>query len=574
MSTNVNLPARHRDAGMSLVELLVSIVISGTLVTAIALGFSVIARNHQPTLDRVAESKDISFIQAWIPVDLASSVTVDTSPTAQPAANGPAAVTLPGTNVMTIERKDLTIPNAPNYLVAYRYVNVGDEWQLIRYEIKNPGLPTQTVESTGVAHELAPPPAGWSPDKEPTHAIDVQGRNALVVLRKSGMNINVTFRGGDEYSTGGAGLGPGDTLPDASGGFVDPKSPPSRCGGNLTLVLDRSGSIGTALPLVKAAAKSIIDNFQGTPTRLRIVTFETNAAAFAPPTWNAAPIDMLNLTDSAKTTLKDQIDAITLGNGTNWEAGLRMAMTDWTNKVNILKSPNAPDTVIFVTDGDPTRYLTNTGSAASGQTTAYYYQQAKEVSDKKAEFSVTMKGIYVYAAAAPSTSSQDRLKGIVGPVEWDGKPFNEGNAKSADFFTGSFDQLGDIFQEIFAGDCGGTVTIQKRFDNGGVISAPSAGIYHYSTAAPYSYSNKLNASLVRSLTFDFPLDNGAIWVPINEDPITGYALDRVECYVRGTLVPTRVRSYVDAQGQPVTNGREIQVIPNEAMSCLFISVPA
>jgi prepilin-type N-terminal cleavage/methylation domain-containing protein len=563
---------RGRDAGMSLVELLVSIVISGTLVTAVALGFSVIARNHQPTLDRVAESKDISFIQAWVPLDLASSVTVDTSPTLQPASSQ----TLPGTNVMTIERKDLTSPGAPNYFVAYRYVHVGEEWQLIRYEIKNRGLATETVESTGVAHELAAPPPGWTPDVAPKHAIDVTGRNPVVVLRKSGQDVTVTFRGGDQYSTGGAGLGPGETLPDANGGFVDPKSPPSRCGGNLTLVLDRSSSIGTALSKVKTAAKSIVANFQGTPTKLRIVTFDTNAQAFEPTTWNGAAIDMLNLTDAEKSALNTRIDNITLGSGTNWEAGLRMAMTDWNVMNAVNKSPNAPDTVLFMTDGDPTRYLDNSGVAKNGQNTTFYYNEAKAISDLKAQFSISMKGIYVYAASSPSTASKDRLKGIVGPVEWTGgttNPVTLANARSADFFTGDFDQLGDIFQQIFAGDCGGTVTIQKRFDSGSGLVAPTAGVYHYSSASP-AYSNEINASIAPSITFDFPVDGGSTWVAINEDPIVGYQLDRVDCYSRGVLQPTRVRTYVDANNVTVTNGFEIQVVANEAMSCLFISVPS
>ena len=157
-STSAAPKRRRNDAGFTLPEVLVAMVVSGLLVTSMAAAFSTIIRAQGPAMDRIAQSKDITFVQTWLPIDLASSKELYKDPDHQPAA-----IPLPGTNVVTIRRVDLDTPGAPDILIAYRYVHdVADsEWQLVRYEIRNPGQPDEYVKTAGVAHSLPAPPPGW-----------------------------------------------------------------------------------------------------------------------------------------------------------------------------------------------------------------------------------------------------------------------------------------------------------------------------------------------------------------------------------------------------------------------------
>lgn len=309
------------DRGMTLVELLLTVTILGIIMSSLAAAVIVMLRTEAPTRDRISESKDVTFLQAWIPTDLASAVSRNVEPTYQPANN----TKLPGTNVITITRPDLS--NGGTYVtISYRYVHDGDEWQLRRYEIRNPNSTTPTVTQVGVAHELAAPPATWNPSQAPVHAVMVTARNQ-VVLRPIGEDIDVTFASGDAFTTGGAGLSSEDALPtNYTGGIVDPAAPPSRCGGTVTIVLDTSSSIPTQngqTALVNAAL-GFIDAYTGTPTYMRIVGFDVSAYAYYPTTAGQY-VNILN-PSSALTAMRTKVDAQDTssgrwGNGTNWEDG-------------------------------------------------------------------------------------------------------------------------------------------------------------------------------------------------------------------------------------------------------------
>jgi hypothetical protein len=552
---------------MTLVELLLTVTILGIIMSSLAAAVIVMLRAEAPTRDRISESKDVTFLQAWIPTDLASAVSRNVEPTYQPANN----TNLPGTNVITITRPDLS--NGGTYVtISYRYVHDGDEWQLRRYEIRNPNGTTPTVTQVGVAHELAAPPATWNPSQAPVHAVTVTARNQ-VVLRPIGEDIDVTFASGEEFTTGGAGLSSEDALPtNYTGGIVDPAAPPSRCGGTVTIVLDTSGSIpwqNGQTALVNAAL-GFIDAYTGTPTYMRIVGFDISAYSYYPTTAGQY-INILN-PSSALTSMRAKVDAQDTssgrwGNGTNWEDGL------WQAFRNNAGTPYSqlPELVVFISDGEPNRNRTNIPTDGDTRYNSTDLSRAVTAANYGRGTGSRIVGVLVGNDA--NSTNQDRMRSVVGPVNWNGTgPTNLGNAAAADFFlptnSASFAQLGNVLRAISAAQCGGTVTVQKRVEVGGVLTETS-GTWNYTTEVGV---RELDLAQTSSITFDYTFATGSTTrtVQISETPVAGYVFVRADCTSGGVALPAQ-RMSSPTDGSP---GVVITLTPDEAISCIMVSRPA
>ena len=559
----------QRDRGMTLVELLITVTILGIIMTSLSAAMIVILRTERPIKDHLSESKDITFLQAWIPNDLASASSRNIDPLHQPSPR----TTLPGTNVLTLNRADISTSDVTtNYVVSYRYVQVGEEWQLQRYEIRNVGLTTQTLTKVGVAHQLAAPPATWNPTQSPIHAVTVTSRNQ-VVLRPIGEDVQVTFGSGEEFTTGGAGLSSQDQLPtDYTGGIIDPSAPPTRCGGTVTVVLDTSSSIpsqGGATSLVNAAL-GFIDAFSGTPTYLRIVGFDISAYSYYPTTAGQY-VNILNPSTNltAMRTKVDNQDLSTArwGSGTNWEDGLWQAFRTTSGTA----FSQLPELVVFISDGEPNRNRTNAPNDGDARFNTSDLSRAVTAANYGRGTGARIVGILVGNDA--STTNQGRMKSVVGNVVWNGTgPTNPGNATAADFFlpanSASFAQLGNVLRSISAAVCGGTVTVQKRIEQAGVLSE-ATGTWSYTTDVGV---RDLDTSQSSSATFDFTFPNGTTTrtVQITETPKSGYTFVRAECSSAGTALPaSRLQSPSD--GSP---GVIVTLTPDEAVSCLMVSRPS
>src|SRR3954447_7459606 len=81
---------QHRDSGMTLPELLVSVTLTGILMSSLALATNVMLSNHDNTLGRTNNSRSEQNVGLFMPTDLASSESEDTDPAAQPCGPTPA----------------------------------------------------------------------------------------------------------------------------------------------------------------------------------------------------------------------------------------------------------------------------------------------------------------------------------------------------------------------------------------------------------------------------------------------------------------------------------------------------
>ena len=613
-----------RDGGFTLPELLIAMMISGILIVSISMAFTTVLRTQAQATDRLAESKDITFVQTWLPVDLASATKTFTM-VEEPALLTELAshvppmkynTVLPGVNVLTVIRPDLEAGAGTYYLVAYRYHEVNGKWQLSRFEIRNPGATngTETVKTVGVAHEVPAPPVGWDPlTQKPTFAVEVTSRNGLVI-RPIGEDVTVNFESGNNFQTGGAGLSAENQLPaDYSGGLTNPSAPPSRCGGRIALVIDTSGSvpIGFGGIPTEQAAVGFLDGFLGTPTTISLNGFDRESygmvfngsqavgtvarnssngtrAPFVSVLNPGASVDAMKkrVTDldnldgawpggGANITQRDpngdRIMWDQVGEGTNWEDGLYIL----TNQAN--GTPygiDIPDLVVFITDGEPTMVRAADGTATSASNSDAATKAATIANQLRSNGARTI-GIMVGDKSGNSTYVDYLKKVVAGTVAasipWNGSvnpdgSVNVGNAAQADLFKGGFNKLGSILRSIMIAECGGTLTVQKRIDTGAGLENPASGKWSYTIA---SGVRELDRAKTSSITFDYSFGPGETskTVQVTEATVAGFVWDRAECTAGG--IP--VSAVPNADGKP---GATITIAPDQAVSCLMISRPA
>ena len=238
-----------------------------------------------------------------------------------------------------------------------------------------------------VLHDVPAPPVGqtWTPGvTSPTWVMlvglatdpsDPTGTTPLdpTYKTKNGRKVTVTINGGGTAAGGGGGQ---DVITLSAGGtdrvanlatsnLIDVPTfaaTRSRCGGNFGMVVDTSGSIGsTNMASVRSGITAFVNTFAGTPIKLQIVRFSTNATTLGAGSGWSRYYDMLVESDVAD--LKTQVAGLVSSGYTNYEDALfRM----FQNSDGTVQS-TLPDTLIFFTDGIPnyTRLNSTTGTAAA-----------------------------------------------------------------------------------------------------------------------------------------------------------------------------------------------------------------
>ena len=607
---------RRRDAGFTLPEMLISVAISGILIVAIAMAFTTVLQTEASASSRLAESKDITFVQTWLPVDLSSAIgSYDQADDASlaaalatPVPGGPPAMSVThdfgpdSTNVLTLVRPDLDAGTNVYYIVTYRYEQVNGEWRISRYEIRNPGTPSETVKTVGVAYEVPQPPAGWVPKTPPTFAAEVIARTQYI--RPVGEDVKFKFESGKTFVSGGGGLSAQNELDsNGNGGLKNPSAPPSRCGGRIALVIDTSGSVpaGNGDEATEDAAEGFIRGFSGTPTTLSLNGFDMEAYGmgittgskvnngvrspylslldpgptvenlvkrvtdldnFGPPSWPGAGGGPTSTKQAQRDPNGDGIhwDQIytDVKSGTNWEDGLWNVFRD---SAGNYYGTEQPELLVFITDGEPNLVRTASGGWADASETAAT-DAAVAVARRAKSDGTRVIGVMV-GGKSTDTGKVNQLKRVVGELEYS-PALN--NAGTASLFKGQFSELGSILRSIMIAECGGTLTVQKRIDTGSGLVKPATGIWTMSAAG--LGDRDLNVEETSSVTFDYGFGAGETSKTVQvTEAGAGFVYDRTECTANGVSVPV---------GPPEvagTAGFSVELRPDKAVSCLMISRP-
>ena len=394
---------------MTLPELLISMVITGMVMAGLMAAATVMLRQVDNTEGRTNNARSEQNINLWMPTDLTSAESVDKLPGSVPCGGVlqgacPPGVDLRGSNALMLAWSGKEYDNASNTVVktltvvSYRVVREDSgEFRLYRVACVSIDLAQATCTTMVVLRELDPPPltVEWRPGvtvpswvisvTDALFAEDVSGVGDEVdppdpgYRNKGAQRLVVTINGGGDVAGDGGGqkqisLSAGGTNREIGLATDDLTGTPnftaarSRCGGNFGMVVDHSGSISQSeLTSIKSGIRSFIDTFAGTPIKLQVVIFDNTALTLGSGAEWSKYFNMLDDADVA--TLKGLVgdpavttSGIQRGSGTNWEDGLFRMLR---NSDGTLQ-PQLPNTVIFFTDGVPTksRLDSTTASAA------------------------------------------------------------------------------------------------------------------------------------------------------------------------------------------------------------------
>src|SRR4051794_31593015 len=402
---------QHHDSGMTLPELLVSVTLTGILMSSLALATNVMLSNHDNTLGRANNSRSEQNVGLFMPTDLASSESENTDPDAVPcgpesgadhllgtaddvpAPPCPPGAVIGGSNALLLTWTGSVVigGNAVATLtkVSFRVVLVGTEYQLVRVKCDYVGTDPATCNTQIVLHDLTPPPVGVTfipgvtkPDwiitvSKATDPLDTSGASAVPVVdpglkNKNGQRVVVTVNGGGGGSSASGGqsqifLSAGGTNRESGLATDDLNGAPtftaarSRCGGNIGMVVDTSGSISaTQMTSIRNGIQNFLNEFAGTPVKLEVVTFsDTGHILGSSAAGEAKWYDML--VDSDVAALKTLVGGLSSGGRTNWEdAFMRML-----RNVDGTIPAQMPSKVIFFTDGVPTTNRINSTSSTA-----------------------------------------------------------------------------------------------------------------------------------------------------------------------------------------------------------------
>jgi hypothetical protein len=453
---------------MTLPELLISVVLTGVLMTAITASITVVLAQGKNTLGRANNARSEQSVNIWLPTDLASAEGVDNTGSAKPCGDTtrtppdppcPAGADVGGSNAIMLTWTG-SQPGAGGVAVptqtraSYRYVQVGTEYQLIRVACTSVnGAPPTCVVNT-VLHDLDAPPIGihYTPGvdapswvmvvSQALNPADTSGSTPAptddpTFKSKNGQRVLVTINGGGGLADAGGGtqqisLSAGgtersSTLATSSVSFDQTLTAArSRCGGNYGMIIDTSGSIGaTNMGIVRTAISSMVDTFAGTPVKLELSQFSTLAKILGADITGTRYFDMLKESDvsdlkkyinGGTTSANVAVPALASTGATNYEDALyRMfRKTDGTIQAML------PQKVIFFTDGIPNYTRLNAGgTTAQPAATAFpddtglavangsdYAQVAWNRANRVArEFGVQVDFIGVFVGADTTASS-------------------------------------------------------------------------------------------------------------------------------------------------------------------------
>lgn len=376
---------------MTLPEVTISVVITGIVVATLSMATTVILRQMDNTEGRTNNARSEQNVGLFMPADLSSAETVDTTPGAVPCGPTPAcpaSANIGGSNALMLTWTGSVFDVGTNAMVStltvvsYRVVQTVDgEFQMVRVECYSVGGGAPSCETRIVLRELDAPPNGteWIPGvtapawimtvSQAAAADDTSGPGVTTPVvdpglqNKNAQRVVVTINGGGDVAGAGGGqnqisLSAGGTNRDTNLTTDDLAGAPtftaarSRCGGNFGIIADTSGSIGdTNMAKVRTGVTEFIKAFEGTPVKVQVVVFDDTATTLGAGGGWTKYYDML--VESDVTELKGLVNPTNFDSGgyTNWEDGFFRMLRNSDGTVQ----SQLPNTILFFTDGMPTR---------------------------------------------------------------------------------------------------------------------------------------------------------------------------------------------------------------------------
>jgi prepilin-type N-terminal cleavage/methylation domain-containing protein len=627
-----------RDAGMTLPELLISIVVLGVVLSVLMAGVSVTLKQGADTSGRLDVARWEQNLGMWLPDDLSSASTITVNPGDSPcgSASCPGVGTLGGSSVIMLS----WVENGRTTTVSYRYQPDGPD----AYGLYRVACIGGACTSARVLSDLSPPvdglgqPIAWNPGQlVPTNIVAVDVPSAAGPVAEGDENADlrrviVTVNGlatpdgqnrSSRVSLAASGAATGTLDPPT---FTPPSFRPARseCGGPITLVVDRSGSIGGDMPAVRAGVTQFVNLFDGTPTQLQIVDFasRSNALGAGAGEWNKY-YDMS--VPGTAATVNALVAGLRSSGSTNWEDALFRTFRT-SSGVSHANSGNPsapmPELVVFFTDGMPTRDRVQERSDSASTTmavpldnrfsrTASYSPPLGDISPRawfRAEQAVLRSddvriiGVGVgtefgasrwmrtanrsnasiidgWPTAAPTphakflgnlvqggdvTDLSDPADNSYVTTTWSAAD-GWGDLDATDVLVASdFTKFADALAEIALGECGGTLTVQTRLSSTG-------------ENAPFDLTYEVEDDFVttsrvaKSGTFDVAVGGQAqrtvrLTPRATDLGAAGYGVAGWSCRARGVdLVAGTDFQYVDALD--LSAGITLTVRANAAVSC-------
>ena len=391
---------RGDDAGMTLPEVLVAMTVTGLVAAALGMASSVIMRQVDNTQGRTNNARSEQNVGVYMPSDLSSAEQVDVTAGAVPCGPDPVCPTtadVSGSNALMLTWTGQEFDTATNSIistitkVSYRVTLVSGEYRMLRVECYGALGGAQTCSTTTVLRGLEAPPAGFTfipGETSPSWVVSVSQAGAPEdtgsdvdaptdpgYSNKNAQRVVVTINGGGDGTGEGAGgqnqisLSAGgtnrsiDLSTDDLAGAPTFNAARSRCGGNFGLIVDTSGSIGdTDMSTVNAGIDSFIETFSGTPLKMQVVRFSAEADTLGAGAGWSKYYDMLIESDVA--ALRDLVGDLESDGGTNWEDGFFRMLKNSDGTVQAM----LPNTILFFTDGVPTRSRLDASSATAPAT--------------------------------------------------------------------------------------------------------------------------------------------------------------------------------------------------------------
>lgn len=629
----------HADRGFTLTEIIITTSLMGLIATVLSAALMVTFRTVDGAEGRANVARAESSIDTWLPADLASTdvnataySAVDLDPNATPCGNC-GGFDLSGVNAMQLQWQ------TPGGItrVQYQYIKQGDEWVMERIEC----FAAEPCTRITILHDLAAPADEADFALNPTRPVWVMdvavpdpNANPGLELSDNAREILVTINGGG--SGDGAGGGANSVKLTAGGRTSEEIAPDaftvpsfvrsqSRCGGPVTLVVDSSGSVGSAMDsVVKPGVEAFIEAFEGTPTQLQIIDFDTQARAVGSTSDWHQYYDMTE--PSQVTALKNEADSqLNEGGGTNWEEAFFHTLKESDGST----AATLPNRIVFFTDGIPTlnrgkdysSYDTSNGTVVHYNAGVYgnhwpqdrgnvFHQEswdrADVILDQHRNIDLIFVGVgaglkenvswihnpTVYGNLSANPASPQTRTGsavlahllanapsghVLATTDPSTGEYN--NPETANFYDQEAfdpDNFAAAMKAAALKDCGGTLTIQTKLTDG----TPVDDEFVYENSAYFDASGtqieadprRVTTSVqFKTGTFDFEISDATPYfdvdiVPSALETLTGYTFQGWSCKAGPD---TKTLDTIDLGPDTDFEGFQVDVKPNEAVSCVL-----